>query len=493
MSRGNPTLHLSPSSARARGRRAGRAFTLIELTVALVAGLIVALAVASLSREATATFHEEVRISAAEAGLRAAADRLRADLARASFMSTPNIQVDPHIATVFGQPTNLPANAPASLRTFQGIRFNAGSTTKNGPSLALETTNNMNPASIDITGNMTSADQFEVQSVAIVGQCCQISLASSSPAIFRMMNADSTGKPDTANMDAEMQAIFAPAPPLAGQAVTRRQFWVRYVDLVTNHAQYLPTCSKAAGPVASLGAASNGGKVAPFVLIDASDVTPSATPCPLTGAQTGTVTASNGNTGGLATVNPVQTVRWEIVATPPPQDQLALDNLPLGGQDPAKFDLVRSFVDMSILGNGVVIPETTEVIAEYAVDLDFAFSVDNGDTTGTAPTVVSYDFGDPTNQLVADTVNVAAPVAGPLHPDPQRIRSVRFRLATRAAQPDRANDIPVPTPGNGLFHYRYCVPPNGGNACAGTTPLEWARVRTVVGEVALPNQQQAFF
>jgi hypothetical protein len=29
--------------------------------------------------------------------------------------------------------------------------------------------------------------------------------------------------------------------------------------------------------------------------------------------------------------------------------------------------------------------------------------------------------------------------------------------------------------------------------CTGTSLLQWARVRTLVGEVALTNQQQAFF
>jgi hypothetical protein len=143
-----------------------------------------------------------------------------------------------------------------------------------------------------------------------------------------------------------------------------------------------------------------------------------------------------------------------------------------------------------------VLPETTEVIAEYAVDLDFAFSVDTGDTTGWAPQVVPYDFGDPNDQKVADTVNTATPVSGPLHPDPQRIRSVRFRLATRAGQADRPNDIPVQSAadaGGGTFLYRYCLPVPPATSCVGKAPLQWARVRTLVGEVSLPNQQQAFF
>ena len=42
-----------------RGSRSG--FTLVELTVSLVAGLIVALGIVGLSRSATKTFNEEIR------------------------------------------------------------------------------------------------------------------------------------------------------------------------------------------------------------------------------------------------------------------------------------------------------------------------------------------------------------------------------------------------------------------------------------------------
>jgi hypothetical protein len=214
--------------------------------------------------------------------------------------------------------------------------------------------------------------------------------------------------------------------------------------------------------------------------------------CPLTGAQTKN-TATNGNIGGLGTLNPVQTARWEVVGTGsggtkiPAQDLNSIDTLPGGGADPNKYDLVRSLVD----GNGNLLAETTEVIAEYAVNFDFAFSVDTGDTTGSAPKIVSYDFGDATNQKVADTVNIASPVHGPAYPDPQRVRSARFLLSTRTGLPDRTATIPVPAGGGtGAFLYRYCMTSAG---CAGNALMQWARVRTLVGEVSLPNQQQAFY
>ena len=98
---------------RSRGGHRSRAgFTLVEITVALAAGLLVALGIVGLSREANRTFHEEVRASASEATLRTAVDRLRVDLQRAGYMSTGNIMADTSIAKPLGA-TNVANTSPA--------------------------------------------------------------------------------------------------------------------------------------------------------------------------------------------------------------------------------------------------------------------------------------------------------------------------------------------------------------------------------------------
>ena len=102
-----------------RRARAQEGFTLIELTVSLVAGLIVALGIVGLSRDATHTFHEEMRSSVAEANLRTAVDRLRADLSRAGYMSTGNVALDPMVARPPG--TGNPIN-PQPWRGWPGSR-----------------------------------------------------------------------------------------------------------------------------------------------------------------------------------------------------------------------------------------------------------------------------------------------------------------------------------------------------------------------------------
>jgi type II secretory pathway pseudopilin PulG len=465
-----------PSSPRAL-RRSSAGFTLIELTVSLVAGLIVALAVATLSREATASFHEEVRISAAEAGLRTAVDRLRADLQRAAFMSTSNIQIEPMIGKAFDQP-NVAAAAPAGIKGLQSVHLTAGSSTLNATNgLDLDTTNNLTPASIDITGNLTSTEQFETQGPFPSGACCRFNLTLTSAAMFRVLASNDAGAPSGQAAE-ELRAIFQPV----AATNTTSQFLVRVTDLM-GRSQYLLTC-----PGQAAAGIEPGPPLVPYVL---------TTACPSTTSEKNQFQ----NTGNdPLRINPVVTARWQIVGPTgtgdkvPTQDINGLDNKTLSaGRDPSKYDLLRSYLDGS---TGAVIDETSEVLAEYAVDLDFAFAVDTtADTTGAAPNIQTFDFGDPANQTVADTVATGTITAGGKadHVEPQRIRSVRFRLATRAAQGDRTASIPVQTMGDGgggTFLYRYCLTAGG---CSGNTLLQWARVRTLVGEVSLPNQQQAFY
>jgi hypothetical protein len=73
---------------------------------------------------------------------------------------------------------------------------------------------------------------------------------------------------------------------------------------------------------------------------------------------------------------------------------------------------------------------------------------------------------------------------------PERIRSVRVRLVTRAALADRNANIPVAPANFGAqpYLYRYCM----GGPCV-SPGGQWARARTVTTEVALPNQQRNFY
>lgn len=459
------------TSAIARLRRRG--FTLVELLVAMVAGLLVALAIVSLSKEANTTFQEETRVAGAEAQLRTAIDRLRSDLQRASFMSTANLLGDPQVAHNMGNASN--ANMPATmtaLRGLQGIRLRSGGSAATAP-LSATAQNGLNPDSIDLAGNFTTVEQFPIQSIDTATNPCGgqrlILDIDSSPAMWRLLGMSEAGA-STGTYDKALQLAFQPIFGVTGAdgGAANGQFMVRVGD-ATGYYQYLATCkdSQAAGW--------SSGKA--YIDLD------SSTPL-LSNAQLGGSGAARGGItgncmGGTCTVNPVQIVRWQIGA--------AVVN---PTSDGAKYDLTRQYLD--VRGQPV---GPAELIAEYAVDMKFAFTVDsnsNGDTTGNAAKQTVFGFESTANPNSASYgADITTPAGKSQFPGPQRIRSVRVRLATRAAVADRSQGMDA----GANYTFRYCAAlgADGGSATCTNGSTGWARARTIVTEVSLPNQARLYW
>jgi hypothetical protein len=452
------------------------------------------MAIVGLSREASSTFHEESRIATTEMQLRTAIDRLRADVERASFMSTGNIFIDPQINTTPGTTSNVNqgvyTNAAAysntndmSLRDLAGIRlFRAGSNSPTVatiyPQLTLSTVNfgsspGVGPDTIEIGGNMTGvevvsigapAGKTAIESASVCGGGQRVHLdIQNNPALWRLVGMSPSVPAATA--DATYQAAltnaFEPANPTNTNPPKDYSFIVRIVDNTTGKTQYAATCAGTGAITWSAGGTD--------AWVDLDSSSPNIT---LSGVSPN------------ATINPVQIVRWTIA-------QSTLNAEAGSGQ---KYDLQRQFLDSS--GNAAGSPE---IIAEYAVDLKFAFSIDTlGNATGdysqvaSSPIVVN-SFDDSTNNAATSNQTVAGDVASsltgttaPNGPYPQRIRSVRIRLATRAAIQDRAQ----PLSAGGDYLYRYCV--NTAGCDDGGTP-DYARTRTLITEVSLPNQATLWF
>ncbi len=435
-------------------RRAARGFTLIELMVSLIAGLFVALAVVALSSAATNTFHEEAHTAAAEMSLRTAAERLRADLQRAGYMSTANFQKDPFIARAPGQPPPTTGPYPGLYRLASIHLLYQGS----APNVPLSTAAGLSPDAIELSGNFTSTDDYVVRYLENgTGSCAgqRLWLAVDSPAMWRVLSSP--------NPSAMLEAMFQ---PVAGS-----QFIVRVADN-TGHYQYVPTCAGQAAGISGTGLAATA-----WVDLDTSNGIQV-----LNAQQTQLVGGASGLGVGTLRVNPVQTVRWELrpIDTTKAGDTVysALAGGDAGTGD--KYELFRTYVDAA----GVTTTQA-ELVAEYAIDLKFAFSADLT-LPGTQPhTLTVYGLSDPNNKIVADDVTNLAGMEAP-----QRLRSVRFRLATRSSTPDRAEavDIPQANIQQGVYPARYCVL----SSCT-TGQNGWARVRAVTSEVALPNLASYFY
>jgi len=438
-------------------RNAG--FTLVELMVSLVAGLFVALAVVGLSTQATNTFHEEARTAASEMTLRTAVERLRADLQRAAYMGTGNIQADTSIAHAPGS-ANMPKTGPyTGLYRLSSFLLTSGGSATNAP---LSVAAGMNPDVLEISGNFSTTDDYVVRYAETGTSSCagtRLWLTIDSPAMWRILSQS--------NADASLEAAFQPVPGY--------QFAARIAD-DTGHFQYLPTClGKAAGvtPVSGGGISSTA-----YVDLDTSSLP----------FLTSSATKTNGGASGLGVgrlrVNPIQVVRWEIRpinttnSGDAPYAQLVSPAQTDGGATD-KYELFRTYEDVT----GAV-TQAPELVAEYAVDLKFAFSADKSLVTDNPRVLTVYGFSDANNaQLASDpTVNVTA--------QPQRIRSVHFRVTTRSAIADRTDTFSLPQANlqQPAYPTRYCVL----LACT-SGQTGWARLRSITSEVATPNLAKFFY
>src|SRR5690606_16621376 len=170
---GRSAVSRSLRDARSRGTRklphgGVRAFTLVELMVALTGGLIFSVFVFMLTRDVSRFFRNETGLSDATTALLAGYQRLRADVQRAGFLASPNFAKDigrcPARTPTTGavNTTNISGGTWATydlLRDLAIARLDAGATTS-----TWLTANGLAPDELTLYGNYTTADQYPVRS-----------------------------------------------------------------------------------------------------------------------------------------------------------------------------------------------------------------------------------------------------------------------------------------------------------------------------------------
>lgn len=422
----------------------GRGFTLVELMISLVMGLIIALAAVGLAKTATNTFYEQARVSAVESTVRAASERLRNDLSRASYMSSANIQWDSKLAKIpgaVGDPYRI-----ATLQDLAGIRIGAAPAAIRGHAFSVK--NVMTPQEVFIAGNLTTDDVYRGQLMAVDGAGCggtKVRLSGDAdPAVRRMYNGETTS-PKRKEMT---QLAFMPGEKM-NPVQTGFEYAVQVMDM-RGCFHYLTVCGVEEDP-----------QPASVVLKLAGGI--------LTTADT------QGDVCGArlmeeVAIAPIQRVRWGLAVE---TDARRLDAV-LDGTGANKFNLYRQL----LAADGATTIGQPELIAEYGVDLKFGLIVDSS-AAGNPPVFTNIDF-EGTDALFtqwAGTASTSTQAQGPHH-----IRSVRYRLAFRTPFPDRRADLPMPS--GPPYISRYCM---GDDPCT-----DWARVRTVISEVALLNQAKAY-
>ncbi len=437
----NPT----PAVPRACRARRPRGFTLVEIIVALAAGLIVSMAAFFLAKNATNFFQHEARIATAQLATSFGIIRLSNDLQRASFLTTRNVNSDTAVCKDSASWTAL-----GGLSNLAGIYISNSTSAPAGtpPTTAFSPYNQQ----IVIGGSFTSTEVFTVECATVAGgsYAFQLQTAQYDNAMARTV----------ANLGAgETLATKIPTIFPAG----------RILDI------YDPSlATHVFGVITS--ATANASNVATIQL--------NATPTIPTKPTSGCGLLQPPHCGKGWVVAPVQQVRYEIrqvaagaannayqqmLASPVAPDGTALSAV---NGDANRTELVR--VEVLPASMDTEDPNSLEVVSEFAVDLAFGITVaSKSDVSNYNPTVTSYGIGD------SNVTSIAKLVGGGNNGTPQLIRSVQARLSTRTRAPDRETDISSASSTDGR-RLRMDL----GLAA----PLHYARLRTSYANVTLPNQ-----
>lgn len=407
-----------------RRQRAG--FTLVEMMVAMLAGVLVAAAAFLLARNASSFFQKEARITGTQLANMVGLTRLQNDLRRVSMMSTSNVRRDP---SVCGRSSSW----PAGLDELAGLRIvNGGSAANHGADHKLSKLNNLNPDSIIVGGMQGSTEHFSVQAIESAGGGGMSIYLQLDGALWRSRARVQSGQPALAD-------------------VFRAGRFIRLVDeegrqgfgVITgiNEKQAVPVISVASNPS--------------LPTRDTATVCGCTKPC--TGALVNSVTRVRYDLRNLANVS-----RYAALYTAAQHAQIAKHR---GVSPVARTELVR--VELDAEGNELV--NTLELVAEYAVDLKFGATVR---TPGAAPNFVPNITRFPIGASGVYTQAASLQAGG----RPERVTAVQVRMSTRAPRRDR--DVALAAPlGGGL--YRFFLGTGRG----------YARVRTLITDVQLVNQR----
>ncbi len=410
-----------------------RGFTLVELMVAVSGGMFIALAVFALASDASRFYKRETRVADATLAGLVGFERLRVDLARAGFLSTPNVRRDPRLC---GDPIADPT-WPQELKRLASVRIDLGGSLSN-PTLS---DNGLAPDSVVLSGSYSSVDQFPIWNIQDTGATFIIFLQANIGPLARM------GYAASADQAALLNQVF-----LAGRGLR--------IQDKSGELQFGTIQSTVAGPIPQVILSQNPGLRFRQVA--------------------GNTCGFKGNVTG-AVANVINFVQYDLrnLST---SSNFGAGNpayAPLYGDtvsadwDTDRTDLVRVELDTS----GSAIAGTEELVAEYAVDFQVGVTAITGLLNNTDPTLSSFAPGD------AQIANWAGDITVGANPNqgPHRLRAMRARLSVRSRQPDREAPI-VGAPGTDIAPGLYRI----GLGSGASKPF--ARVRTMQADITLHNQ-----
>lgn len=409
----------------AAGRLRKRGFTLTELLVAVIAGMLVAAAAFSFSKQVTRFFAQEARVASAQMSVLAGFQRLQSDIALASHMMAPNLKLDVEAAGHTCAPDY--SSWPAIMKTLTGVRVTVGGsqTAVAAAGVTSPLSDGKYPDTIRIAGNLVTPDWFPVDEF----NGSTVYLEQNRPAFARnFSNA------------AEFKAVFKPGRIL------------HVYDYSKDRSQYLQIVDSKW----------EGGR--PSIITKTALISASTDPCGIAGY------------GSTTRVNPISIVEYGLAKLSGSEHPAYADTIYAsspGGQPEVRTELVRREILIGVNDNlQLHLDPATEIVAEFAVDLRFGAWVDEPGKAGLtylAPSTPALSD----RMLVQTGTYTVGPTTGP-----ETIRSLSVRLVVRSREVDRSQDLP-PNPLDGGFMHRYSMGDGGA----------YARARTLLADVALMNQR----
>jgi prepilin-type N-terminal cleavage/methylation domain-containing protein len=423
-------MALRARTARASSNRRRRGgFTLIELMVAMSAGLAVAAGAFLLARNASLFFQSEARLTNAQFASMVGMTRLTSDVRRASYKSSPNAKRDPNVC-------GYTSTWPSALKDLSGIRIVEGGSKADHPGdHTLSSTNNLNPDALYLTGLMNSTEHFSVALMQAAGTGGYDIYLNLDGAYWRTKLATQSGS-----------NIFDNIFVVGGM--------LRLVDQ-EGRATY--------GVIS--GVDESGTKPR---------ITVSGTP-KLAKRETQKTCGCTGLCLG-SLVNSISTIKYDLRKVDTTLYTRYAGMFPkanVNGSKPTQFkgevepdrtELVRVALDV----DGKEINDTLEVVAEYAVDLKFgATRTDLSTNVNQTPNLTRLAIGDKKVYEKNASINNGG--------SPEYTTAVQVRLSTRAPVADRIVGLPT-TDDGGLLRFSL------------GTDVGYARMRTLVSDVFLSNQ-----
>jgi prepilin-type N-terminal cleavage/methylation domain-containing protein len=407
-------------------RRAQAGFTLVELMVALVAGVIAITTIYFVGAASSRHFHEQQRISQTQMSLRMAMEQIRRDVQRAGFLGVPNS----HTAqTCF---TSADADLAVQAVSFQpnpdpGVLPNAGE-------------NNVVADRLVLTGNYATSDAYLVAGLTD-GMTVQLQ------STWQSFRRDFGGAlPGQEMMGVQFDpnrfnAVFLPGRLLHLTNQLGNHFFLQITgtDPTQGRIRFQPGLTLGTPCVGGL---ADGGIVAPLSRIEyvVEDLT------------------ADGRGRELLPANQQQAGA---------QDARGLANAQLIRRELSNVMNRTSMTDVQ--GNVF-----ERVLLEYVANVSYRFVIDMA-PPGQPPQLVVGGAENP------QVVQRLGPVQGNMAAMPQQVRSVIVTLSARTPEQDpRFAWVPgaAGNPAQGIAPTRYRVNP----ALPGA-----ARVRTLTSEIFLPN------